>query len=626
MFIADENGVRIIPKIDVKPVEPPPVNSVQNQGQDNSKTKKYENEFAGNFFRTKLDLKLPSDKLPIQPGNFVAALFDNGSILKLDKFEQPVYQYDSKMSGKDAAKAVLSQENNIGSLSDPRETQPQFYVNALKDHKNDPQWMADFYKSLGPEKTAQLIDQTLTTQTFQYSKPEDVRAALANIRDSLSGMATAKPPIFEQKDMDALVKGFVKDSHGQGIYDLVAVEIFGKMDYKSENLKTMFFKSASQIAVSGELGDSQSKALAAAAAQVLSQTSANNQAEQLSALRGQTPAGSISNLSKFITLAMHGPNATPSLESRLGTLMQYPGEHGPAVPEPYGKVDNLIFNAAYSGYTDGHTPGPRLSSDEMKALRTELFQAATTNLTDGSVEGAYKNSTFLKDGLSEIYMQDFNSIYKSGLGENGSGLNSTLSKGLAEFFKFTVFTNSPGNSQNSLMNFVKTQVQSMAQALNSNDPNAEKAFQEKFGGLTRLDGAALLGNLLGTMKLGLNAHISEINDDAESKKEMLGFLFDITVGLIPGAGGKLSEGATNVAYKLLGQIADKSQDKIMDSIKSGALDKAKEYFLEANTDKNPIDLLDNLKEGVNMSLPDGDNGTGIYHQTFQSSYNYTLNN
>ena len=626
MSIIDDNGVRIIPRINIKPVEKPSATSVESQVQDNNKTKKYENEFAGNFFKTKLDIKLPGDKLPTQSGNLISALFDNGSVLKSDKNEQPVYQYDSKMSGKDAAKAILSQENNIGSLSDPRETQPQFYINALKDHKNDPQWTAEFYKSLGPEKTAQLIDQTLTPGTFQYSKPEDVRQSLANIRDSLSGMSTTKPPLFEQKDMDALVKGFVKDSHGQGIYDLVAVEIFGKMDYKSESLKTMFFKSASQTALSGELGDRQSKALAAAAAHVLSQTSANNQAEQLSALRGQTPAGSISDLSKFITLAMHGPTGTPSLESRLGTLLQYPGEHGSAVSEPYGKVDSLIFNAAYSGYSDPFAPGPNLSSDQMKAFRTELFQAATTNLTDGSVEGNYKNSTFLKDGLSEIYMQDFNSIYKSGLGENGSGLNSTLSKGLAEFFKFTVFTNSPGNLQKSLMNFVKTQVQSMAQALNSNDPGAEKAFQEKFGGLTRLDGAALLGNLLGTMKLGLNAHISEINKNAEAKKEALGFLFDITVGLIPGAGGKLTKEATNTAYKLLGQIADKSQAKIMSSIKSGALDKAKEYFLEANSDKNPIDLLDNLKEGVNMSLPDGDNGTGIYHQTFQSSYNYTLNN
>ncbi|MGI9034618.1 MAG: hypothetical protein ACR2GD_01140 [Pyrinomonadaceae bacterium] len=626
MSIIDDNGVRIIPRININPVEEHITTPDKSQAQDNNQTKKYENEFAGNFFRTKLDLRLTGDKLPAQSGNFISALFDDGSILKLSKYEQPVYQYDSKMSGKDAAKAVLSQENNTGGLSDPRDTQPRFYIDALKDHKNDPQWMAEFYKSLGPEKTAQLIDRTLTTSTFQYSKPENVRQALANIRESLSSIASTNPSLFEQKDMDALVKGFVKDSYGQGIYDLVAVEIFGKMDYKSESLKTMFFKSASQIALSGELGDRQSKALAAAAAHVLSQTSANNQAEQLSALRGKTPAGSISDLSKFITLAMHGPSGTPSLESRLGTLMQYPGEHGSAVSEPYGKVDSLIFNAAYSGYTDSFDHGPNLSSDQMKALRTELFQAATTNLTNGSVEEIYKNSAFLKDGLSEIYRQDFNTIYKSGLGENGSGLSSTLSKGLAEFFKFTVFTNSPGNLQTSLMNFVKTQVQSMAQALNNNDPGAEKAFQEKFGGLTRLDGAALLGNLLGTMKLGLNAHISEINENAEAKKEALGFLFDVTVGLIPGAGGKLTEGATNLAYKLLGQIADKAQDKIMDSIKTGALDKAKDYFLEANSNKNPMDLLDNLKEGVNMSLPDGDNGTGIYHQTFQSSYNYTLNN
>lgn len=618
MVFKVDNEFSKLPKFEFKPVEPKvqPLPVVQ----PDTTAKKNENTFLGNVFKEKLFAKFENGGNGNSP-IFASLTFDKNQEVKVDKFDQPVFQYDPSMSGTDAAKAIVSQEDE----SYRYETQTQFYLDAVKDHKNDPKWMAEFFKGLGPDKTARLINDTLTPGVFQHSTPEEVRANLANIRESISNMAMAKPPVFDQSDMDALVKSMASDS--RGFYDMIAVEVFGKMDYKSESVKNMFFQSASRLSISGQLDDRKSKFLAAAAAHVLSNTSANNQAEQLSALRGQVPAGTRSDLNRFITLAMQGPTQTPSLESRLGTLMDYPGPHGPAVSEPYGKVDALIFNAAYVGYTDGHTPGPRLTSAELSALRTELFNTATTNMTKPEIESAYNNN-FMKDGLSEIFMQDFNSIYKSGLAgvdSNGSGIDSTLTKGMAEFFKFAVFTTEPGILQKSVMNFVKDKVQDISKSLNSNSPNAEQEFKDKFG-MTRLDGAALLGNLLGTMKVGLNAHLEDVKKNADAKKEALGFLFDCTVGLIPGAGGKLSEGATQVAYKLLGQVIDKSQSKIMDSIKSGALDKAREYFVEANTAKDPQELLENLKNAVNGTLPDGDDGYNLYHQTFQAAYNYTINN
>ena len=616
MVFKVDNEYPVLPKIEFKPIEPKPQPLPLIQPETTAK--KNENDFLGSFFKNRLFSQFEGNGAAPNSPILANLTFDPTKQQTVDKFDQAVFQYDSSMSGTDAARAIISQEDE----SYRYETQTQFFLDAVKDHKDDPAWMAEFFKGLGPDKTARLINDTLTPGVFDYSTPEEVRASLADIRDSISNLVMANPPLFDQSDMDALVKSMATDS--RGFYDLIALEIFGKMDYKAESVKNMFFQSASKLALSGELDDRKSKQLAAAAAHVLSNTSANNQAEQLSALRGNTPAGTSSDLNKFITLAMNGPTETPSLESRLGTLMQYPGPHGPATSEPFGKVDALIFNAAYVGYTDGHTPGPRLSSTELSALRTELFNTAAVNLTNSSIESAYNNS-FMKDGLSEIFMQDFNSIYKSGLGENGSGINSTFSKGLAQFFKFAVFTTNPGYLQKQVMNFVKDKIQDISKSLSSDSPNAEKEFMDKFG-MTRYDGAALLGNLLGTMKLGLNAHIADITKDAEAKKEMLGFLFDCTVGLIPGVGGKLSEGSTQIAYKLLGQILDKSQSKIIDSIKSGALDQAKQYFVESNTAKAPQELLENLKNGVNAMLPDGDNGFGLYHQTFQSAYNYTINN
>lgn len=607
----------ILPKIEFKPIEPK-VNLAENVLPD-STAKRNENNFISNLFKEKLFSQFDTGNKPNNNSQFLASLmFDKDQQVTVGKNDPPVVVYDSSMSGTDAAKAILSQEEQSGQY----EMQTKLFLDATKEHRNDPKWMAEFFKGLGPDKTARLINDTLTVGVFKDNTPEEVRESLAVIRDSIANLATAKPPLFDQSDMDALVKSMASDS--RGFYDLIALEVFGKMDYKAESVKNMFFKSASQLALSGQLDDKKSKQLAAAAAHVLSQTSANNQAEQLSALRGQAPAGVASDLNKFINMAMQGPKETPSLESRLGTLSQYPGPHGPATSEPYGRVDALVFNAAYVGYTDGHTPGPRLSAAELQTLRTELFQTATVAMTNPEIEKAYNNN-FMKDGLAEIFMQDFNSIYKSGIGDNGAGLDSNLAKGIAQFFKFTVFTTNPGYEQKQLMNFIKTQVQDISQALNSKSPNAEQEFQDKFG-MSRYDGAALLGNMMGAMKLGLNAHVADINKNADAKKEALGFLFDITIGLIPGIGGKLTDEATATAYKLLAQIADKSQSKIIDSIKTGALGEARKQFLEANSAKDPQQLLENLKNGVNMTLPDGDNGFGTYHQTFQSAYNYTISN
>lgn len=615
MVLKVDREFSIFPKVEFKPE--PKVEPAKTLLPDPI-AKKNENNFTGNLFKERLFTKFGNGG---NPPILASLTFDKDQQVTVDKHDPPIIQFDPSMSGTDAAKAILSQENPQYNV-DAYETQTKFFIDAAKAHRNDPKWMEEFFKALGPDKMAKLINDTLTPGVFQHSTPEEVRESLAAIRDTIANLATTNPPLFDQSDMDALVKSMASDS--RGFYDLIALELFGKMDYKAESVKNMFFKSASQLALSGQLNDKQSKFLAAAAAHVLSTTSANNQAEQLSALRGQTPAGVPSELNKFINLAMQGPTETPSLESRLGTLSQYPGPHGSATSEPYGRIDALIFNAAYVGYTDGHTPGPRLSSAELQALRTELFQTATVALNNPAIEKAYDNN-FMKDGLARIFMQDFNFIYKSGIGSNGAGLDPTLAKGISEFFKFTVFTTKPGYEQKQLMNFIKTQVQDISQALNSTSPNAEQEFQDKFG-MSRYDGAALLGNILGAMKLGLNAHIADITKDADAQKEALGFLFDITIGLIPGIGGKLTDEATATAYKLLAQIADKSQSKIIENIKNGALGEARKLFLEANSTKDPQQLLDNLKNGVNMTLPNGDNGTETYHQTFQSAYNYTINN
>ncbi|MBC7798028.1 MAG: hypothetical protein H7Z37_14235 [Pyrinomonadaceae bacterium] len=588
-----------------------------------------ENTFAGKAFKTlddfagKTKLLFASAQLSgsSQPVSQDVPLTFTGSGAEFDYGKRA--SIEPNASPEEVAQFILRTEQ-VG-MSHNRDAGTQIFLQSLENHKGDNQWNQEFFKQLGPEKTAELISQSLTTGVHQYSSPEKVDATVAMLRDTISGLASANPPLFTQADMNTLVEKMVK-APGD-FHDLIALELFGKMGHEHENVKNMFFDAASGLALNGNLSDDEKSQLATAATHVLANTSANNQAVKLNEIR-ESGEG---KLTQLIGLAMKGTTETPSLQKRLGTLMHYPGERGPADPEPYGRVDGLLFNAAYSGYGDAY--GPPVSSDDLKATRMELFTAASNNLANDNVRENYEDSTLLKDGLSQIFMEDFDSIIKDSRGTNGASFKPEFQTAFTEFFEFSMFTEKPGNLQKSLMSFTADKFKEMGQALQDESAGAEQSYQEKFG-ISRSDGANVLGLMLGTMTNALETRNGEIKENAESRDAAIGLVFDLTVGLIPGVGEKLSDGAEGVAADIFRSVTGTVQDAIVEQIKDGSLESARDAFIKANSNGEPDKLLFGLFEGFDQTLPDelptrdqNGNVTGNedYLAKFRSAYGRVIN-
>lgn len=599
--------IRVENRIETTNTQNNPVNTINLQERTN---KLLESGFSAAFTRAKLFAQQapPTQPNANSPATFTAegtaGTYDPGAAASIEPDATP----------EEAAQFILHYEQNAIGGSYPGEQ--QFFLQALEQHKDDPQWTQGFFRALGSEKTAELISESVTSGVHQYNSPEEIEQRVGAMRDAIANLASAQPPLFTQADMDMLVEKMVKapgDMHA-----LIAMEVFGKMDYSQENVKNMFFDSASRLALSGKFSESETEQLAAAACHVLSNTSANNQAEKLNAIR----TGGEGNLTKLIESAMKGTTEYPPLASQVNSIQRYQ----PVENEPYGRVDALLFNMAYSGYHDAHSPGPSVSSDDLAATRVEMFNAASQTLAEDGVLENYKDSTLMKDGLSEIFMRDFDAVINSSIGINGASLTTPAQNGLSQFFEYALFTTEPGYQQKPLMNFLSDKFKEIGQGLQDTSPGAEARFQEQFG-RSRADAAAIMGGLLGTMTIGLRDHLNQIKDDAAARGEMIGFIFDLTVGNIPGIGGKLTEGATGIAAKLLGSIADDVQSEVLDNLKEGAVDAAKEAFINAHKDGDPQKLLMGLFEGLNTTIPNGDGpGEGAFLDDFQGAYNTVINN
>lgn len=615
MSVGRVEGVK--PKIEIEKKPEPQINNQPQQLRANvqeTANKLLESAFTGLTNRVRLfaaqNLQAPGGGQPNlnAPATFTAentaGRADLGNPGRIDEDATP----------EEAAQYILNYPQN--SLGGAYPGQQQFFLQAIEQHKNDPNWIQGFFRHLGAEQTAELISDSITSGVHQYSSPEQIEQQVGALRDAITNLASAQPPLFTQADMDLLVEKMVKapgDMHA-----LIAMEVFGKMGYEHENVKNMFFDAASRLALSDRVSESEAEQLSAAAAHMLSNTSANNQAEKLNALR-ESGSG---NLTKFIQFAMNGATEYPPLASQVNSNQRMQ----PVEYEPYGRVDALLFNMAYSGYSDAHSPGPSVSGDDLAATRAELFSAATNALTNDDVRGNYENSTLMKDGLSQIFMRDFDRIIDSSIGTNGASLTTTAQNNFSQFFEYAMFTTEPGHLQKSLMNFVSDKFRDYGQGLQDTSPGAEERFQQQFG-RSRADASAIMGGLLGTMTIGLRDHISDIKADAEARGEMLGFIFDLTVGNIPGVGGKLTEGATSIAVQLLGSVVDSVQSEVIDKLKEGLVDQAKEAFINGNRAKDPQELLLGLFEGLNTTIPNGDNpGEGEFLDDFQGAYNTVINN
>jgi hypothetical protein len=493
-----------------------------------------------------------------------------------------------------------------------RDAQAQFFTQSLKEHQGNPEWTQQFFRALGTEKTAELIGHTVTPGIYQYSSESRMNEDIATVRNAITELAQ-RPDLFTQGDMNQLV-GKMAD---RNFNPWVASEIFGKMDYRAENVKNMFFHAAVDKALDPKTDKGKAVQIAAAASHVLAQTSMDNQALQLNRLRQENQLGG------FIENAMKGPQEHPTLRSVVDSINRW----SPVQNERYGRVEGLLLNISVADVRDGHSGPMPISSDDLHAVRTQMFNSAAYALTDQRAEANFKDNAMFKDAMSSIFMSEFDSIMNSGLGSNGAGFDILkFQPGMEKFFQQVLFSPNPSHSSRTLSNFLSNKMTEMGQALYDTSPDAEQKFRDKFG-RSRMDGAAITGGLMGMLTNSLKVANDDLKKNAEAQAEGVKFVVGLAFSFIPGAGTKLGAGVTNaIAKTIIEKTFDGIQGKVLDLIKEGATNQAKQMILDQYKNKDPQVMLFGLFNALNQTIPNGDEpGEQNFLTQFQSSYGTAVN-
>jgi hypothetical protein len=510
----------------------------------------------------------------------------------------------------EAAEFIRSLEFSIA--GNTQQTQAQFFVQALRDHRNQPAWTQQFFRSLGSSKTAELIENSVTPGLYQYSSERDFNSSVAVVRDALAGLARDRT-LFNQQDMNMLVGKMAQ----RGFNPWVASELFSKMSWRDESVKNMFFRAASNLATEASRNGRSANELAAAASNVLASTSMDNQAVQLNRLRTE------GRLSNFIQRAMTGPREMPTLWSAIQSTQSWT----PVEFQNYSHVDGLLLNASLVDVRDPLSGPLPISAKELFALRTEMFNAAALALTSSRIQDAYENNDMFKDAMTRIYIRQFDQIMNSGLGSNGAGFDTIrFQPALEKFFQTVMFSPNPSNSSRELSNFLAERLTQYGQALMDTSPGAEERFRNQFG-RSRMDGAAIAGGTLGMLTNALRASKDDLIKDAEARAGAVKFVLDVALGFVPGIGGRLAAGVENtIAKTLIEKTLGPVQNKVLDLIKTGAVDEAKRLILDQYKNKDPETALLGLFNALNQTIPNGDEpGEQNFLTQFQSSYSTAIN-
>jgi hypothetical protein len=152
---------------------------------------------------------------------------------------------------------------------------------------------------------------------------------------------------------------------------------------------------------------------------------------------------------------------------------------------------------------------------------------------------------------------------------------------------------------------------------------------EMFAAMRRaeINGAAIAGGMMGMLTNSLKAANDELKKNAEAQAEGVKFVVGLAFSFIPGAGSKLGAGVENaIAKTIIEKTFDGIQGKVLELIRDGATEQAKQLILNQYKNKDPQVMLFGLFNALNQTIPNGDQpGEQNFLTQFQSSYGTAVN-
>jgi hypothetical protein len=550
---------------------------------------------------------------PQTPSAETPATFDDG--LRLDEDSDTVFNAqnyamgDTGASGSDAA-ASLIYDQRWG--SGDQAMQGQYFNDQIEAHKNDPEWLNEYFSALGDDRVADLMRLSIT-ETANPSSTGGIGnsgsdEAVAYYDETVSNLRTALDTLedggyLNQADMDALYKDLDLDTSDKNLFGPTLVtDLFAK---SSPEIQEMFFNSA--IAEGNDNS-------AAIASHVLAQMPVSDQARILGAM-------SQDELDSFVEKSMKGQFDGVDIRE------YYRNGDGQGTVT-IGGISDILENANnVTVYYHAQTVVP----DYPPQLQKALFDATAKALTNEDVFDKFKDNTQFKDELGTLTLKEHDDFLDRALnadgGANGEDLGSTTRNEYAKVLEMTLFTPPLADSADSLIRHIDDRYKSIGDDLKGMD---DAAFEEKYG-RNRGAMAAAFGQMTGVFFKALDDGLTRVKDDAAKAAEIMDPLFKLIDFGVDKALDKAGPIGAIVSKALdLTGASDAVKDGIKEKIKNGEIKEAIEDMKDHGVDLAKLgeELYENMSDNVlpNRTDPNGaylgPNGDISIKDAWQNGYDF----
>lgn len=466
--------------------------------------------------------------------------------------------------------------------------QAMFY-RALDQHKDDAEWLHRFYQTLGTDKTAELIQDTVSSLPPAGERERDL---LGSSLQTLN-----RGGYLTEGDMDALLgKVAVTDGSihkGAAMFLTEAISSVSN-DSAGLSLKNMFAESAANLATGNSPlnvdGDNQNEAkdfLAAMATHTIASTPEDNQAAKLNGLRYSL-----------------GESGLQELFSRAMKLDRWLLPPDGQTRENFDNVGTLLKTLSTHPFA-------------LQNTRVAVFNAVTRNLTGDAAE-KYNGDANFKDGLAGIFKNDFNAILKSSYGDGKytNGIDFLKGQGLENFFRSVVFSSNPSSRANEIVQFLGSKMREISTAIENNDQSYLRLLSKDGNTpLSRNEAANVMGHLFGLAGAAFKDYADSLPNEAAKRTAWFGFVVNVVSGTAGNAPANPAVGG------LLGAITDEIGGRIHDNMTQRELENLSKEFAEKLGIDNPEEFIKRLVSEIRDSFAEGNE----FAQTFGTVSGIPLN-
>jgi hypothetical protein len=543
--------------------------------------------------------------------------------------------------GFDSPAEAAAQTEHVRHAGGDRESMERTqFMSFVREHKDDGQWLSDYFGALGAEKTAQLLSGVAHPGNYGNISASHPNQVIGEVRTALTTMY--EQGTLKDADIARLTEHWALE---RGEFNSGVAQLFGGLDIRresSQGMQNAFATATMELAMhkdkltdrncmfsgdTGRLNDGDRESLAGASAYVLGQTGFEN---RTSALIDLQKAGGDGAVDRFITLAMSNPTKVDGF-TRFTYEAQDAHTKGKTLPGSqveYDGVANLVdalsYDTTYRGGPDRYIPPAPYSYQQLQDIRDRVFYSASNGL-DANPDQWQANGNF-KDGLSRILMADFDRMVGEAKGKNGAQLDDDhpLPKALENYSQNVLFTEPSGTQRDAASAFLVDRLSTIVKDANSMN---EKDFTAKYDA-DKTQMSHLAGNLLGHVSNGMNQAVEVAGEKYKAEQEALQFGIDLAWSLGQDV-LKLAPGG-NVMSKILPDSVTNSaayeaiKGEVETHLKQGMTDKAADLLLEKFPDLKADAALAGLRQELSEEAA---GGTGRdYLSALLTSYNTTVAN